>query len=116
MTIHANGKPTPGPSQATTAHRTAQLTAENAQLQHAVHSHAVVDQAIGVLLAVGELTPDEGWDVLREVPQRTNIKLRHVSELIIDSARTGRLPSEVRTELDAQLAAHRPSPRPDPEL
>ncbi|MFD9497367.1 ANTAR domain-containing protein [Streptomyces sp. NPDC060005] len=111
MTIHANGKPTPGPSQTTTAHRTAQLTAENAQLQHAVHSHAVVDQAIGVLLTVGELTPDEG--VLREVSQRTNIKLRHVSDVIVDWARTGRLPSDVRTELDKQLAAYA---RPDREI
>ncbi|MEU8794298.1 ANTAR domain-containing protein [Streptomyces sp. NPDC048643] len=82
------------------------LQDENAQLQHAVHSHAVIDQAIGVLLAVGRLTPDEGWNVLREVSQRTNVKLHRVAELIIDWARTGKLCGDVRTELDLQLARH----------
>ncbi|MET9896237.1 ANTAR domain-containing protein [Streptomyces sp. NPDC006465] len=54
----------------------------------------MVDQAIGVILAAGQLTPDQGWDVLREVSQRTNTKLRHVSEQIIDWARTGQLCTE----------------------
>ncbi|MEW1567939.1 ANTAR domain-containing protein [Streptomyces sp. NPDC093509] len=89
-------------------HRVSDLQEENAQLQHAVHAHAVVDQAIGVILAVGHLTPDQGWDVLREISQHTNIKLRHVAELIIEWARTGTLRTEVRTELERQLAAHRP--------
>ncbi|MFD5518837.1 hypothetical protein [Streptomyces sp. NPDC127066] len=35
-------------------------------------------QAIGVVLAIGQPTPEQGWDVLREVSQRTDIKLRHV--------------------------------------
>ncbi|MFD5721467.1 ANTAR domain-containing protein [Streptomyces sp. NPDC127036] len=88
------------------AHHAAELREENAQLQQAVHSHAVIDQAIGVLLAVGELTPDQGWDVLREVSQRTNIKLRHVSGLLIEWARTGNLCADIRTELDRQLAQY----------
>ncbi|MGW6485682.1 ANTAR domain-containing protein [Streptomyces sp. NPDC055056] len=81
----------------------ASLSEENAQLRHAVRSHAVVDQAIGVLLAVGTLTPDQGWDVLREVSQRTNIKLRHVAELLVEWARTGKLAADIQTELDQQL-------------
>lgn len=62
------------------------LEDENLQLKEAVRSHAVVDQAIGVILAVGQLTPDQGWDVLRSTSQNTNIKLRHVAELIVDRA------------------------------
>ncbi|MFF3420420.1 ANTAR domain-containing protein [Streptomyces sp. NPDC002698] len=81
-----------------------ELQGENAQLHEAMRSHAVVDQAIGVVLAVGQLTPEQGWNVLREISQRTNIKLRHVSELIIEWARTGKLCTDVRTELERQLA------------
>ncbi|MGW3820284.1 ANTAR domain-containing protein [Streptomyces sp. NPDC005046] len=81
-----------------------ELLDENAQLQQALHSHAVLDHAIGVIIAAGRLTPDQGWDVLREVSQRTNTKLRPVSEQIIDWARTGQLCTEIRTELDEQLA------------
>ncbi|MER7983631.1 ANTAR domain-containing protein [Streptomyces sp. NPDC095817] len=61
---------------------------------------------MGVLLAAGRLTPDQGWNVLREISQHTNIKLRHVAELIIDWARTGNLCTDIRTELDRQLAPY----------
>ncbi|MER5399828.1 ANTAR domain-containing protein [Streptomyces sp. NPDC002599] len=88
-----------------------ELQDENAQLHEAMRSHAVVDQAIGVVLAVGKLTPEQGWDVLREVSQRTNVKLRHVSELITDWARTGKLCADVRTELERQLAQYAQRPR-----
>ncbi|MCT9010766.1 ANTAR domain-containing protein [Streptomyces rhizosphaerihabitans] len=88
-----------------------ELQGENAQLHEAMRSHAVVDQAIGVVLAIGQLTPEEGWDVLREVSQRTNIKIRHVSELIIDWARTGKLCTDVRTELERQLAQYTQLPQ-----
>ncbi|WP_405918342.1 ANTAR domain-containing protein [Streptomyces sp. NBC_00728] len=71
----------------------------------------MVDQAIGVVLAIGHLTPEQGWDVLREISQRTNIKLRHVSELIIDWARTGKLCTDVRTELERQLAQYTQPPQ-----
>lgn len=79
------------------------LADENLQLRKAVRSHAVVDQAIGVILAVGQLTPEQGWDVLRSTSQNTNIKLRHVAELIVDWARTGQLPTEIRSQLEQQL-------------
>ncbi|MDX3804191.1 ANTAR domain-containing protein, partial [Streptomyces sp. AK04-3B] len=44
----------------------ARLEAENAQLRHAVSSHATVDQAIGVLVAVHKIAPEAGFVVLRE--------------------------------------------------
>jgi hypothetical protein len=94
------------------ADRILALQDEVGQLKYAVGAHAVVDQAIGVVLAVGQLTPDEGWDVLREVSQRTNIKLRHVAQLIVDWGRTGQLPADIKAELDTSLA-RRASPRTD---
>ncbi|MGW7254298.1 ANTAR domain-containing protein [Streptomyces sp. NPDC054834] len=54
------------------------LEQENAQLRHAVDSHAAVDQAIGVLTASHQLAPAVGVEVLREVSQHTNTKLQTV--------------------------------------
>ncbi|MFI8930425.1 ANTAR domain-containing protein [Streptomyces sp. NPDC053474] len=73
------------------------------QLKHAVRSHAVIDQAIGVVLTVGRLTPEEAWDVLREMSMRTNIKLRTVAEHLLTWAQAGDLPSALHTELERQL-------------
>ncbi|MFD5723535.1 ANTAR domain-containing protein [Streptomyces sp. NPDC127036] len=88
MSVHANGtKPAPPASFEQAARHVAELKDENAHLQQAVHAHAVIDQAIGVLLAAGGLTPDQGWNALREVSQRTNTKLRHVAERLIEWAR-----------------------------
>ncbi|MER7683206.1 ANTAR domain-containing protein [Streptomyces sp. NPDC096934] len=85
------------------------LQDENAQLQEAIRSHAVVDQAIGVILALGHPTPEQGSNVLHGISEATGIKLRHVSQLIVDWARTGRLCSDIRTELDHHLT--QPAPR-----
>ncbi|GAA1283758.1 hypothetical protein GCM10009646_84150 [Streptomyces aureus] len=71
---------------------------------------AVVDQAAGVLIAVGRMTSAEAWDVLRETSMRTDIKLRHVAELLVEWGRTGALCADIRTELDRQLAQRRPAP------
>ncbi|WP_330347226.1 ANTAR domain-containing protein [Streptomyces sp. NBC_00582] len=82
------------------------------QLKEAVASHAVVDQAIGVIVALGRVTPDEGWVILREVSQHTNIKLRNVSELILIWGRSGEMPEQIRVELEALLDQHGPTQIP----
>ncbi|MFJ2566548.1 ANTAR domain-containing protein [Streptomyces sp. NPDC087568] len=46
------------------------LNKENAQLRQAVDSHAVIDQAIGVLIAVWRVPPADGWQVLVDVSQQ----------------------------------------------
>jgi AmiR/NasT family two-component response regulator len=61
----------------------ARLEQENAQLRHAVESHATVDQAIGVLAATRRIPPAAGFEVLREVSQHTNVKLHAVAEALI---------------------------------
>ncbi|MBD9732697.1 ANTAR domain-containing protein [Streptomyces sp. H28] len=97
--------------------RILQLEEEVQQLKDAVVSHAVVDQAIGMIVALGRVSPDEGWTVLREVSQRTNIKLRNVADLILVWGRTGLLPPEVRAELEDALdrlgPTHVPGSPPD---
>ncbi|OXS37131.1 ANTAR domain-containing protein [Streptomyces sp. XY006] len=79
------------------------LERENAQLRQAVDSHATVDQAIGVLVAVHRLTPTAGFDVLREVSQHANIKLHAVAETVIDWALGTSLPPPVGRQLDAAV-------------
>ncbi|KQV99383.1 hypothetical protein ASD08_47405 [Streptomyces sp. Root369] len=87
----------------------ARLEQENAQLRHAVDSHATVDQAIGVLVATRRLPPAAGFEVLREVSQHTNIKLHAVAEALIAWGLGQPLPEPVDQELDAavQRRSHR---------
>nr|WP_301272170.1 ANTAR domain-containing protein [Streptomyces asoensis] len=72
---------------------------ENAQLRQAVNSHAVVDQAIGVLVAVHRIASAAGFEVLREVSQHTNVKLHTVAEMVIGWALGQSLPETVEREL-----------------
>lgn len=95
------------------AGRIFELQEEVEQLKEAVASHAVVDQAIGIMVALGRVTPDEGWVVLKDVSQRTNIKLRNVAELILIWGRNGELPPEIRAELEAALDRHGPAQIPE---
>ncbi|MET8948066.1 ANTAR domain-containing protein [Streptomyces sp. NPDC004542] len=85
------------------------LQEEVHQLKEAVASHAVVDQAIGVMVGLGRITPDEGWAVLKEVSQHTNIKLRNVAELVLVWGRTGDLPAEVGAAVEDALDRHGPN-------
>ncbi|MER6260512.1 ANTAR domain-containing protein [Streptomyces sp900105245] len=84
-----------------------ELQTEISQLQEAVVSHTAVDQAIGVVITLGGLHPEQGFQVLREVSQRTNTKLRQVSELIVDWVHGEQLPDEIRTALSKALARAR---------
>ncbi|WP_394427999.1 ANTAR domain-containing protein [Streptomyces sp. SGAir0957] len=83
--------------------RVAALEKEVVQLREAVVSHADVDRAIGVIVAFARIPPGRAWDVLRELSQHTNIKLRHVALLIIQWGHTGVLPAEIHAELRRRL-------------
>lgn len=82
------------------------------QLKEAVVSHAVVDQAIGMIVALGRVGPDQGWAVLKDVSQHTNVKLRTVAEMILVWGRTGELPARIRAELEDALDRHGPTQIP----
>ncbi|MGW4518305.1 ANTAR domain-containing protein [Streptomyces sp. NPDC004393] len=89
--------------------RIRKLETQVSQLQQAVTSHAVIDQAIGVIVAVGRMTPDEAWDALRETSMCTNVKLRHVAELVVAWGQGGRdLAAEVRDVLSRRLKSREP--------
>ncbi|MFF8972748.1 ANTAR domain-containing protein [Streptomyces sp. NPDC014995] len=79
------------------------LEEEVVQLRQALVSHAVVDQAIGVVVAVGHLRPEQGWEVLKEISQHTNTKLREVAEYVVQGAHCRWLPDEIHEALLAAL-------------
>ncbi|AKJ15236.1 antitermination regulator [Streptomyces incarnatus] len=83
------------------------LVTENEQLRQAVSSHAVIDQAIGAVVVLGQIAPEEAWRALRDVSQRTNTKLRTVAEHILDYAQGGTLPEPERVELGKAIIRYR---------
>ncbi|MGW2788086.1 ANTAR domain-containing protein [Streptomyces populi] len=88
------------------------LRAETQQLRQALASHAVVDQAIGVLIVLGQIGPADGFTVLREVSQHTNIKLTAVAEQVLQHAQGAALPDVLLGELHTALGRHAAGSRP----
>ncbi|MFJ8493195.1 ANTAR domain-containing protein [Streptomyces sp. NPDC094038] len=86
------------------------LRTENRQLLRAIASHAVVDQAIGVLVVLGQITPQDGFTVLRTVSQHTNTKLSQIAEHIVKHAQGVELAGPVLAALHAALHAVRTGP------
>ncbi|GHE93887.1 hypothetical protein GCM10018785_69500 [Streptomyces longispororuber] len=79
------------------------LRQEVAQLRRAVASHALVDQAIGVVVAVGGLSAAQGWTAVRYVSQHTNTKLRDVARCLVRWPLSGELPEDIRRTLSAAV-------------
>jgi len=109
--VHPGGDEPTGSAEA--AKRIFELEEEVGQLKEAVTSHAVVDQAIGMMVALGRVTPDQGWAVLREVSQHTNIKLRNVAEMIIVWGHNGELAADIRATLEDTLDRYGPTQLPE---
>ncbi|MFE9452757.1 ANTAR domain-containing protein [Streptomyces sp. NPDC006739] len=82
------------------------LRTTNGQLQRAVSSHALVDQAIGVVVVLAGVDPATAWEVLREISQRTNTKLSTVAADVLDFAQGAFLSGRVRDELRTAFASH----------
>jgi GAF domain-containing protein len=57
----------------------------NHQLRSSITSRAVIDQALGVIMATERCAQDEAFALLRTVSQNTNIKLREVAATIVTS-------------------------------
>lgn len=67
----------------TMAVRLAQHAELSAQLQAALTSRAVIDQAIGVVMGQNRCGADEAFGILRTASQHRNVKLRTVAEEIV---------------------------------
>ena len=53
------------------------------QLEEALASHAVVDQARGVLMATHRIDAEAAWGLLVRVSSHENIKVRNLAEAVI---------------------------------
>lgn len=79
------------------------LQEEVGQLRQALISHALIDQAIGVVITVSRLRPEQGWDALKHMSQHTNTKLREVARCLVQWPAHGTLPEAVRRALPAAV-------------
>ena len=59
------------------------------QLQTAMQSRSVIEQAKGILMGARRCGAEEAFDVLVKLSQDTNRKLRDVAQALVDEARTG---------------------------
>jgi GAF domain-containing protein len=59
------------------------------QLEQAMESRAVIEQAKGVLMAQRDCSADEAFDMLKRASQRENVKLREVAQRIVSSVSAG---------------------------
>ncbi|MEU6676238.1 ANTAR domain-containing protein [Streptomyces sp. NPDC046925] len=79
------------------------LRTEVNDLHRAMESHPAIDQARGMLMTLGPCTAEEAWDVLVEVSQHSNTKLRAVAEELIATTEGEPLPGEIRAALSKAL-------------
>jgi GAF domain-containing protein len=68
------------------------------QLQHAMQSRAVIEQAKGILMGQRRCSAEEAFDLLIGISQDTNRKLREVAQALVDQA-TGQDGNEQRLPL-----------------
>lgn len=70
-----------------------------AQLETALTSRAVIEQAKGILMARNGISPDEAFNRLAADSQQTNVKLRDVARALVDSAIGGSIAIVATPEL-----------------
>lgn len=58
------------------------LERENEQLRHAIESRPVIDLARRALMATFGCPAPEAWEILVEVSQNSNVKLRVVADVV----------------------------------
>jgi AmiR/NasT family two-component response regulator len=77
-----------------------QLRRERDQLQTALDSRVVIEQAKGVLVERFRLSPDQAFEVLRSAARSSRTRLHALAADVVASRTTPR-------ELEAVLSAHR---------
>lgn len=63
--------------------RMASCADENDQLRSSIMSRAVIDQALGVIMATERCPQDKAFAMLRSVSQNTNVKIRDLAARIV---------------------------------
>jgi hypothetical protein len=73
----------------TVAFRLAEQTKLSANLETALESRAVIDQALGIIMGAQHCDADTAFGVLRNASQRRNEKLRDIATRIVATTATG---------------------------
>ncbi|MGP4013910.1 ANTAR domain-containing protein [Streptomyces sp. 4N124] len=79
------------------------LRAENDQLRRALAGRAVIDQACGMVMVLAPCSSDRAWDLLVDVSQHCNIKLREVAAALVATTKDQTLPQPIQRELRRAL-------------
>jgi transcriptional regulator with GAF, ATPase, and Fis domain len=79
------------------------------QLRAALSSRAVIDQAIGVVMAHQGCPPEQALATLKKASQHQNVKLRVIAQEIVESAGTARTGADLTGR--RRNLTHRASPR-----
>ena len=58
---------------------------QNDQLRSSIVSRAVIDQALGVIMATERCPQDKAFALLQRVSQNTNVKVRDLAATIVTS-------------------------------
>ncbi|SEE39321.1 ANTAR domain-containing protein [Streptomyces sp. 2231.1] len=94
----------------------ARTAEEVAHLRQAAASHATIDQAIGVLICLHQISPDTGFTVLRTASHLAHTTLHTIADAVISQARNRRpLPAPIHEALDEALRSHTPPAPPHPQ-
>ncbi|MEE1942433.1 ANTAR domain-containing protein [Streptomyces sp. TRM 70361] len=94
------------------ARRLDELQAEVDQLRRALRSRAVIDQAIGIVQAERRCGTEDAFQILVNISQRTNVKLRDIAAALVrraEAAQPGTLLP--RDTLPGRVHAPRSAPR-----
>lgn len=84
----------------------------DAELRHALESHAVIDQAKGMLMLAYGGDEEDAFNRLRQASQHNNIKLRTLADRIVTAGRTAGSVDLLRAEVDDLLLVAERSPQP----
>ncbi|MET9785058.1 ANTAR domain-containing protein [Streptomyces canus] len=75
-----------------------ELRAKNKQLERALVSRAVIDQARGMVMVLAPCSRERAWDLLVEVSQHCNVKLRDVAAALAATTKGQQLPEPTARE------------------
>ncbi|WCD86287.1 hypothetical protein KPP03845_102630 [Streptomyces xanthophaeus] len=102
ITIHEAPRPSTEAASPADGEPTAEvlhLRAEVEQLSRALESRAVIDQARGMVMALAPCSGARAWDLLVDVSQHRNVKLRDVAAALVSSAEGEALPDALQRAL-----------------
>jgi AmiR/NasT family two-component response regulator len=80
-----------------------ELRATTEQLRRALASRAVIDQARGMVMALTPCSSARAWDLLVDVSQHCNVKLRDVAAALVATAKGEALSEQLQRELRRAL-------------